>query len=112
MGAAEAGAMKAIHKRRLLKAADIVEKVQRGKFDMHLFYNECGSPSCVLGHYQAVTKKITRRQVYDFDVAEHFGLKGWEDVDLFGSEGCGGAKTGKQAAKYIRQFVKRKEKEE
>lgn len=100
--------MKALYKRRLLRAAEIVEKA--GNYDQGLFYHECGAPACVLGHYQHATNKLTRWQVryFDSDIADHFGISSSEMHELFAHLGCGNAKTGKQAAEYIRKFVERK----
>lgn len=40
---------------------------------------------------------------------EHFGLSSNEMEELFGNAGCGDARTALQAAKYIENFVKRKQ---
>lgn len=40
-------------------------------------------------------------------VQRHFGLSQSQCAELFSDVGCGGAETGKQAAKYIRNFVRR-----
>jgi hypothetical protein len=101
--------MKAIYKKRLLKAADIVEKVPREEFDMSDYQFSCGAPACVLGHYAAATRKHIGMFIFDSD--DYFGVNSEEWFELFDSQGCGRAKTPKQAAKYIRQFVKRKEAE-
>jgi hypothetical protein len=42
------------------------------------------------------------------EVLEHFGINVVEADELFSSAGCGAAKTGKQAARYIERFVARK----
>ena len=40
--------------------------------------------------------------------AHEFGLTAAETLELFDADGCGNAQTAKDAAKYIRQFVKKK----
>lgn len=40
---------------------------------------------------------------------QHFGLNYHEMEELFGGDGCGGATTALQAAKYIERFVKQKQ---
>jgi len=90
----------------LLRAADIVEPLSHGELDMR-FFCHYGSPACVLGHYT----KVTNIDVLSMERAEeHFGLRMENIIMLFGIEGCINAKTGKQAAKYIRDFVKRNSK--
>lgn len=44
---------------------------------------------------------------FDSEAIEtYFGLDGWGNArELFGPDGCGGAKTPKAAAKYIERFV-------
>ncbi len=95
----------------------------------------CGTPACALGHYAAsmrgrrgwgwhktygmfwpgYTALKSGTWTHDFGqksplnaASEEFGLNGSEVQDLFETWGCGGAKTAKQASKYIRAFVKRK----
>lgn len=93
-------------------------------------HNWCGTPACALGHYAARTdlqrlmRILNGEAVYresingygicyaDACVVKHFGIY-WSEADrLFGPEGCGNAKTTKQAARYIERFVARKEKED
>lgn len=98
--------------------------------------NFCGTPACALGHYAARRDlqrefKIWTDKRYGYAgilarsdgssefeaAAEHFGLTydpydgDGEVYELFAPSGCGGAKTPKQAARYIERFVARKEKE-
>ena len=42
-----------------------------------------------------------------FTVEKHFGITTEQAEELFGESGCGNAKTPKDAAKYIENFVKR-----
>lgn len=111
--------MKAVYKRRLLKAADIVDKVPKRLFDIESIDAQCGTPACVLGHYgiayprSGVTKVLFGLRIVSLESAmSHFCLTEEETDELFSGWGCGDAKTGKQAAKYIRKFVERKEKED
>jgi hypothetical protein len=115
--------MKAIYKKRLLKCADIVDSVPRKEFEINRYFHECRTPACVLGHYTAATgfrhfgrpdqnypETFPGNVTYE-TIGIHFGIDIAEAIRVFGSNGCNNAKTGKQAAKYIRQFVKRKEME-
>src|SRR3990167_7145324 len=101
--------MKAIHKRRLLECADIAEKVPYRLFDMGTlnYKHDCKKPACALGHYAMKHPRIFHG--YDgwiFTIATaHFGITDKEAAELFGGIGCGDAQTGKQAARYIRNFV-------
>lgn len=92
---------------------------------------ECGTPGCAFGHYAArrdlqdafaidrqgafgaSIREVTfggefGRGVYycSDSVARHFGLSEGEIDDLFGPDGCGGAKTSVDAADYIENWVK------
>ena len=89
---------KAVYKRRLLKASDIVEKVPPRLFYMgSINIYECGAPACVLGHYFIRHPKPLREaNGYLFFAAKrHFGVNDDEAFELFSSSGCGNAKTGK-----------------
>ena len=91
--------MNTLHKRRLLKCAQIVAKARR--YDQSSY---CGTSHCALSHYDSAVDRQDSPQ-------EHFGLSIFSEyLELFGAHGCGEAKTGKEAAAYIRAFVKRKEK--
>ena len=89
--------MKAIHKRRLLKCAQIVAKAHR--YDQTSYAGKCAM--CALAHYD---RAVDRQDSPE----KHFGLNSYEYCELFSTCGCGEAKTGKQAAAYIRAFVKSK----
>ncbi len=119
-----------MNKKRLLNAARAVEEhpVPR-EFTMGRFKHDCGTPACVLGCY-AVRHDLQRtfkpalgytmsmrlfRDEYRIigcdsdEVLKHFDIYAEEAMELFGSTGCGGAKTPQEAAAYIRAFVARKE---
>jgi hypothetical protein len=68
-------------------------------------FHLCGTPSCALGHYRARTERARSLAFYE---EKEFGLSQAETEELFDCDGCGGAKTAKQAAKYIRKFIARK----
>lgn len=92
----------------------------------------CGTPACALGHFASRTDlqrilKVVRdpkngtasMSMYGSDVPddwdmdavnEYFGISHEEHDELFGGEGCGNAKTAKQAAKYIEEFVRERRK--
>lgn len=130
--------MKAVHKKRLLNVARALEESPKpNAFTMTDFAQQCGTPACALGHYcsrrdlqkafklggnlvrlwPVDIKQERAIGISDRAITEHFGLSNDEDLlvseneELFGPEGCGGAKTAKQAARYIRKFVARKERE-
>jgi len=82
----------------------------------------CGSPACVLGHYAT---KFPRRaewthglpvpNLQDYEEGDisffegwskHFGISTAQVMELFEAEGCGGAKTRRQAIAYIKKFIK------
>ena len=88
--------------------------------------HNCGAPACALGHFAVRTdlqRKFTLTQygslrlMRDKDhpiypnskvVKDYFGVNYDEASDLFGEDGCDGATTPKQAAKYIRKFLKQR----
>lgn len=88
----------------------------------------CNTPGCALGHYgfrpdlQQLLKYSstwltyadtgrdigvfeTDTQIPDARILEHFGIDADDAVALFSSEGCDGATTPGQAARYIERFV-------
>jgi len=84
---------------------------------------ECGSPACALGHYVSRRDlqrkfllncdghpiwRVGYRDVSVFAFERHFGLTPEEHEELFGPEGCNEAKTPKEAADYIANFIKRR----
>lgn len=119
---------------RLLRLADILSKVdkQHEKKDEPAYYqgafvHECGTPACALGHYAHATPErwkivkysATDYEYYDdpklrhessgnvfYDAKKEFCLSDREADRLFDSEGCGEALNGKEAAAFIRKFVK------
>jgi hypothetical protein len=106
-----------------------------GNLDRFLPAIDCGTPACALGHYASrrdlqrvfdlgksggrfgtvwglrVTGKRGLAGFNDRAVLDHFALSKEESAELFDQDGCGDAKTTKQAARYIRKFVARKERE-
>lgn len=88
----------------------------------------CGTPACALGHYGArrdlqrllkiVSGPVGSDLVYgdgdwrvDFSshlIRDHFGISLEEADLLFGEDGCGGARTAKEAALFIKRFVAKK----
>lgn len=117
-----------------VRAAKFVKKLAgiRG-YDQTLIHHPCGSPACAWGHYVINNKRRRARilkglgddEVYDDAVinegyvklptmvaaGEEFALGEEERNKLFESDGCGRAKTGTEAAKFIRNFVKNRQKE-
>lgn len=86
----------------------------------------CGSPACAMGHYAARTDlqdllyirddgfhrfrmafSATQQSAYHNSrkVLAHFDLDDEQIEELFGSFGCGFAKTPTEAAEYIEKFV-------
>ena len=114
---------------RLLKVARALrESPAPEAFNMDK-YIWCGTPACALGHYGSrpdlqrvmVVRKdgfgkpdlfyrhgIDLVDYWDYQILDHFGTSRAEAEDLFGSHGCGGAKTTIEAAQYIEDFVRRK----
>ncbi len=94
----------------------------------------CGTPACALGHYAATMRGkrgwgwhkkygmfwpgytaldrgiwVSTNQPGPLEAAANeFGLSADDSRDLFETWGCNNARTAKQAARYIRAFVKRK----
>lgn len=117
--------------KRLLEAADLVEN--SSSFDMHTWIHPCGTPACVLGHYAVahpeawgilngvpfLNPKLSRcRADKEFfsarnesrlsvleGAAEYFGISRAEADIIFSGSGCGMARTGAEAAAFIRGFV-------
>lgn len=122
--------------RRLLKLADILDTAdaehrKRGEptYDQGVFASSCGTPACALGHWAAAHRRrwyfedrwgisalirpvLIRTEETGIAAAEsEFQVSVREVLELFDTDGCGNARTAKQAARYIRRFVARKQKE-
>lgn len=119
---------RALGNRRLLRLAAYLSKVdaihKRRKepaYSQDTFVHECGTPACALGHYAVLNP---RRWHLVFrapsrinseicsprnDAKDEFDITGDEYWQLFSSYGCDGAATAKQAAAYIRNFVKQRQ---
>jgi hypothetical protein len=90
-------------------------------FTMRIETHDCGAPACAWGHYALSTPERIERFVkpgYDGsasanynDARTEFRLSRQDWSELFEQDGCGEAKTAKQAADYIRAFVSRTQKE-
>jgi hypothetical protein len=117
------GARRLLKLAKILDTADALHKRRKEPtYNQFQMVHSCGTPACALGHYAAATKarfKIDRLSetvfykgnslYHEAQVAiDEFGVSRGEGYALFSFEGMGGAKTAKQAAKYIRSFVKRK----
>lgn len=117
----------AVGNRRLLRLAKILDtadalhrKRKEPAYSQENWTHPCGTPACALGHYAAHTPsrwffehgfpKIKAGIGGSWAATEEFGLSDDNVAEIFSSRGCGGAKTAKQAAKYIRAFVKRRQK--
>jgi hypothetical protein len=131
--------MNKIQRKRLEKLATILDtadaehrKNSEPKYYQGVFTHPCGTPACALGHYAAASPKrwaiiketsfelwqvpqprlkLSRGARTEDDATDEFGLTIREYEELFGGVGCGEAKTAKQAARYIRKFLTRKDKE-
>lgn len=123
------GARRLLRLAKILDTADALHK-ERGErtYSQDVFVHHCGTPACALGHYAANNKRRgwgfkaadysfgTGHVTYnghsqscaDPRVLDEFDLSFTEAIELFSGDGCNGARTGKQAAKYIQRFVKRK----
>ena len=73
-----------------------------GVLDLAQYYDQGNGSRCAYGHY--------RRFIRDFrSVTDEFHLTPYEAHEIFGSNGCGDARSnGKKAAQYIREFVARR----
>lgn len=118
--------MNALQKRRFKTLIEVVDATPRKDFNMSSLLHVCGSPACALGYY-AAHRKFTapfRRTYVEYldghkeyealndwflSAETHFGLTADETVQLFDFSGCGGARTPKQVAKYLRKFLAAKE---
>jgi hypothetical protein len=126
----------AVGNRRLLRLAKILDKAdalhkKRGEpvYDQKNYVHPCGAPACAFGHWAfANPKKFNLRPVLggngeikskngkiwytwdDIHTQNEFSLTEEEAEKLFADNGCESARTAKQAAKYIRAFVKRRSK--
>lgn len=115
-----------MNKELLLELADILDRADaeheaRGEpgYDQERFAHSCGTAACALGHWAAAHPERwsinpTRLTLHSRTCADalegakiEFGLAPSQVYVLFDSDGCGGAKTAKQAADYIRAFVAR-----
>jgi hypothetical protein len=114
-----------VNAERLLNVAKALrESPAPEKFDMGDYVDfECGTPACALGHYGARRdlqnvfvidggsvegfglSTVDRGAPFFRTVIEHFGLEPGEDDELFGTDGCGEAKTAIEAAEYIERWV-------
>ncbi len=105
----------------ILDTADALHKKKgESTYDQGIYRHPCGTPACALGHWAAANPKRWRFDNYglpfvarDFEsgtysAVDEFGISYDEADDLFGYAGCGEAQTAKEAARYIRTFVKRK----
>lgn len=119
--------------KRLLVLAGILDKAdaehRRKKEPTYLqtqVVHWCGTPACAGGHWDyskpgvALARRGARqpgrlKAFIDSNghwtsalrwVDEVFFLTYKQDEDIFGFRGCDGARTAKEAAKYIRNFVK------
>lgn len=116
--------------KRLLKLADILDvadaqhrKLREKTYSQLSFTHPCGTPACALGHYATNNRRrgwsveggcvvYGGRMLTEYTkVEQEFEVSRNDCKELFSAEGCGNSKTAKQAAKYLRKFVKRKQAE-
>lgn len=91
-------------------------------YDQHRYWHrDCGAPACALGHWAAAHPY---RWIRVQDAPSMWGCEGTLDsvtiefaldpydgrqaLVLFGGYGCNGARTAKEAALYLREFVTRR----
>lgn len=118
-------------KERLLKLADILDVADaehRSKkeptYEQAASMHSCGTPACALGHWavnnrrrfridkdsQIITLRSDPTTLFCGSIgATEFGITDEQGIELFSAQGCGEARTAKQAASYIRKFVRRVE---
>lgn len=80
------------------------------RYDQRNVEHPCQTPACALGHGYALYILDTGDTTYlGFDEYRRYGIKEDDDwAELFGSYGCGHAKSAQDAATYIRGFVARR----
>lgn len=114
-----------INEQWLLELADILEVADEAHaeksepaYDQTFYAHSCGAPGCALSHWAVAHPDrwyASRYPVNRYhnsgsaltDSQEEFSLSFAQARELFDYAGCGGAKTAKQAAAYIRSFVER-----
>jgi nitrate reductase alpha subunit len=113
------GARRLLRLAKILDTADALHR-KRGEptYDQTREVNlDCETPACAWGHYAFSSKALHKKYVLAkgslawvnyHDAKREFNLDDCDHVDIFGFNGCNRARTAKQAAKYIRSFVKRK----
>jgi len=116
----------ALGNKRLLKLADLlftVDAIHRKKreptykqtlYAHHKCGNNCDTPACAWGHYitiPSVSRRL-KQSIKDYETISWYAAQNEfvmtfvECSEIFASWGCNYANTAKEAAKYIRQFVK------
>lgn len=103
---------RAVGNRRLLKLADYLEALPRGRYDQE-GVSGVNKPKCAIAHTWDMPqyKRVASRLGGSLTVTDFYALHGSYDWNLlFDMDGCKQpngkpAKTGKQAAKFIRKFV-------
>ena len=128
--------MNETQKKRLFDVAKACREAPDPKqFNMGLYFHNCGTPSCAIGHYAAREDLhsgavvfvngvilIRRSSMWSIRGQEYFGIALRELNELFEATGCGRtwdeetqeygpSITNNQAAEYIEAFVARKEAE-
>lgn len=126
--------MTMINIERLRQLAQILDRAdqqckehRKPAYNQKRYLHRCGTPACALGHWAAAhpdrwdvfidggptLKKLDPDNITSgliaFITVEHaayeFGLTVPQARELFGSHGCGNAKTSQEAAAYIRAFI-------
>jgi len=94
------------------------------EYDQGRYMWPCGTPACALGHWAAANPKRWKLKRTGYsekvpllrekttndpieDAAKEFGLDYNEVSELFDGDGCGWARTGREAAIYIENFIRR-----
>lgn len=98
-------------------------------YSQEFIVHPCGSPACAWGFYQHIDKRTRDRLLKSAKKTEErestytghgrviyvwlgevaraeFHLDSYQEEAIFGATGCNDAKTGKEAADYIRAFVR------
>lgn len=111
-----------MNKERLLNVARACRETKfPDRFNMGTYSWICGTPACAIGNYAAradlqdefTLDRLGNLNRNDGDyygsssLEEHFGVGRDAAYELFGSRGCGNAKTAIEAAEYIEAFVAR-----
>ena len=112
----------ALGNKRLLHLADLLDvadaahrKAGEPTYDQSTITHGCGTPGCAWGHWiesparrARIVRELSSIPQSILCAEPEFALNAGDVTELFAVNGCGMARSAKQAAKYIRRFVARR----